>query len=72
MAMTPAERQAAVKARKEQTIDDLTSTNAALVATVAELQAKNLELVDLLRKAELAAVTAKLKIALKNNRARPS
>ena len=46
MALTNAERQAAFKARKAETLDSLAQQNAALLAEVAELRAE----VDRLRK----------------------
>lgn len=62
MAQTPAERQAAVKARKEQIISDLTATNAALVLKNADLQAEVQNLREKLHRAEVQA----LKVQLKN------
>lgn len=62
MALTPAERQALAKARKTQTIDDLTSANVILIAKNEELQREVGVLREKLHKAEISA----LKVQLKN------
>lgn len=61
MAQTPAERQAAVKARKEQILTDLSSTNATLVLKNAELQAEVQNLREKLHRAEIQALKVQLK-----------
>lgn len=68
MAMTAAERQAARRERQQQTIDDLTSSNAALVAELAKerdtSQALRAELEALkgrLQAAEMAALKAQVR-----------
>lgn len=61
MALTPAERQAAAKSRKAEIMDDLVKTNAALVASNAELQAEVAGLKEKLHRAEIQALKAKIK-----------
>lgn len=68
MALTPAERQAARRDRVQQTIDELTGSNAALVAqlkaerdTSAALRAEVEALKNRLQTAEMAALKAKVR-----------
>lgn len=68
MAMTAAERQAARRERQQQTIDELTSSNAALVAELAKerdtSQALRAELEALkgrLQAAEMASLKAQVR-----------
>lgn len=61
MAQTPAERQAAAQARKARILDDLTATNAALIAKNAELQAELASLKEKLHRSEISALKAKIK-----------
>lgn len=63
MALTNAERQAAFKEKKQNTIDELTATNAALVADNQKLQAEVKTLTEKLHKAELNALRIQLKKA---------
>jgi Arc/MetJ family transcription regulator len=72
MALTPAERQAARRDRIQQTIDDLSAANAALVAelqkerdTSAALRAEVEGLKNKLRDAEMAALKSQLREAKK-------
>jgi Arc/MetJ family transcription regulator len=78
MAMTSAERQAARRERQQQTIDDLTSSNAALVAELSKerdtsqaLRAELEALKSRLQAAELAALKAQVK-ELKKAAQKPS
>ena len=61
MALTNAERQAAFKARKSETMDALAQQNAALLAEVAELRAEVDKLREKAHRLELAALRAQLK-----------
>ena len=61
MAPTNAERQAAFKARKSETMDALAQQNAALLAEVAELRAEVDKLREKAHRLELAALRAQLK-----------
>jgi Arc/MetJ family transcription regulator len=68
MAMTAAERQAARRERQQQTIDDLTAANAALVAQLATerdtsqaLRAELEALKSRLQAAELASLRSEVK-----------
>lgn len=58
MAMTSAERQAARRERQQQTIDDLTSSNASLVAELAKERDTSQAL-----RAELEALKSRLQAA---------
>jgi hypothetical protein len=61
MALTNAERQAAYKAKKSETIDILTATNATLMADNAKLQTEVNALKEKVHKLEIAVLKAKLK-----------
>jgi septal ring factor EnvC (AmiA/AmiB activator) len=68
MALTPAERQAARRDRVQQTIDELTGSNAALVAEIAKerdtsqaLRAEVESLKNRLQAAETAALKAQVR-----------
>jgi hypothetical protein len=61
MALTNAERQAAYKAKKSETIDILTATNAALLADNAKLRDEVSKLKDEKHKLEIAVLKAKAK-----------
>lgn len=61
MAQTPAERQAARRARQQQAIDDLSAANARLVEQVAALMAENTRLKDKVHSLEIAALKAQVK-----------
>jgi regulator of replication initiation timing len=61
MALTNAERQAAFKARKAETMDALAQQNAALLTEVAELRAEVDKLREKAHRLELAALRAQLK-----------
>lgn len=61
MALTNAERQAAFKARKAETIDELTKQNAALLAEVAELRSEVDKLREKAHRLEVAALRAQIK-----------
>ena len=63
MALTNAERQAAFKARKNETMDALAQQNAALLAEVAELRAEVDALKEKAHRLEVAALKAQLKAA---------
>ena len=63
MALTSAERQAAVKARKAETLDALAQQNAALMAEVAELRAELDAMKEKAHRLEVAALKAQLKRA---------
>ena len=56
MALTNAERQAAFKARKAETLDSLAQQNAALLAEVAELRAEVDRLREKAHRLEVAAL----------------
>ena len=59
MALTNAERQAAFKARKAETIEALTQQNSALLAEVAELRAELDRMREKAHRLEVAALKAK-------------
>ena len=61
MALTNAERQAAFKARKAETIEALTQQNSALLAEVAELRAELDRMREKAHKLEVAQLKAQLK-----------
>ena len=61
MALTNAERQAAFKARKSETMDALAQQNAALLEEVAELRAEVDRLREKAHRLELAALRAQIK-----------
>ena len=61
MALTNAERQAAFKARKAETIEALTQQNSALLAEVAELRAEVDRLKEKAHRLEVAQLKAQLK-----------
>ncbi len=63
MALTSAERQAAFKARKAETLDALAQQNAALMAEVAEMRAELDAMKEKAHRLEVAALKAKLKRA---------
>ena len=63
MALTSAERQAAFKARKAETLDALAQQNAALMAEVAELRAELDAMKEKAHRLEVAALKAQLKRA---------
>lgn len=63
MALTNAERQAAFKARRAETMDALAQQNAALLAEVAELRAELDALKEKAHRLEVAALKAQLKAA---------
>lgn len=63
MALTNAERQAAFKARRAETMDALAQQNAALLAEVAELRAEMDALKEKAHRLEVAALKAQLKAA---------
>ena len=63
MALTNAERQAAFKARRAETMDALAQQNAALLAEVAELLAELDALKEKAHRLEVAALKAQLKAA---------
>ena len=63
MALTNAERQAAFKARKAETLDALAQQNAALMAEVAELRAELDAMKEKAHRLEVAALKAQLKAA---------
>lgn len=58
MALTNAERQAAYKAKKVETIDALSATNAALIAENAKLQAEVKNLTEKMHRMEINALKA--------------
>ena len=60
MALTNAERQAAFKARRAETMDALAQQNAALLAEVAELRAELDALKEKAHRLEVAALKAQL------------
>lgn len=61
MALTNAERQAAFKARRAETMDALAQQNAALLAEVAELRAEIDRLKEKAHRLELSALRAQIK-----------
>lgn len=61
MALTPAQRQANTKARKEEILENLAKTNEMLVAENQKLQAEVKTLTEKLHKAELNALKIQLK-----------
>ena len=63
MALTNAERQAAFKARRAETMDALAQQNAALLAEVAELRAELDALKEKAHRLEVAALKAQLEAA---------
>ena len=63
MALTNAERQAAFKARRAETMDALAQQNAALLAEVAELGAEVDRLREKAHRMEVAALKAQMKRA---------
>ena len=63
MALTNAERQAAFKARRAETMDALAQQNAALLAEVAELRAELNALKEKAHRMEVAALKAQIKRA---------
>ena len=63
MALTNAERQAAFKARRAETMDALAQQNATLLAEVAELRAELDALKEKAHRLEVAALKAQLKAA---------
>ena len=63
MALTNAERQAAFKARRAETMDALAQQNAALLAEVAELRAEVDRLREKAHRMEVAALKAQMKRA---------
>ena len=63
MALTSAERQAAFKARKAETMDALAQQNAALLAEVSELRAELDAMKEKAHRLEVAALKAQLKRA---------
>ena len=63
MALTNAERQAAFKARRAETMDALAQQNAALLAEVAELRAELDALKEKAHRMEVAALKAQMKRA---------
>ena len=63
MGLTNAERQAAFKARRAETMDALAQQNAALLAEVAELRAELDALKEKAHRLEVAALKAQLKAA---------
>ena len=60
MALTSAERQAAFKARKAETLDALAQQNAALLAEVAELRAEVDRLREKAHRLEVSALKAQI------------
>lgn len=63
MALTPAERQAAAKARKQELIEKLTENVEKLTENNAKLQAENRALTEKVHRLEIAALKAQLKKA---------
>ena len=61
MALTNAERQAAFKARKSETMDTLTQQNAALQVEVTELRAEVDRLREKAHRLEVATLRAQIK-----------
>ena len=61
MALTNAERQAAFKARRAETMDALAQQNAALLAEVAELRAELDALKEKAHRLEVAQLKAQIK-----------
>ena len=60
MALTSAERQAAFKARKAETLDALAQQNAALMAEVAELRAELDAMKEKAHRLEVSALKAQI------------
>ena len=58
MALTNAERQAAYKAKKGETIDQLTATNSALIAENAKLQLEVKTLTEKMHRMEINTLKA--------------
>lgn len=63
MALTPAERQANAKARKEEILENLSKTNEMLVAENQKLQQEVKNLTEKLHKSEMNALRIQLKKA---------
>lgn len=63
MALTPAERQANAKARKEEILENLSKTNEMLVAENQKLQQEVKVLTEKLHKSEMNALRIQLKKA---------
>jgi regulator of replication initiation timing len=63
MALTNAERQAAFKARKAETMDSLTQQNSALLAEVAALRIELDSMREKAHRLEVAALKAQIKRA---------
>lgn len=61
MALTPAERQANAKARKEEILENLSKTNEMLVAENQKLQQEVKVLTEKLHKSEMNALRIQLK-----------
>lgn len=61
MALTPAERQAASKERKQELIEKLTETVQKLTENVAVLQSENRALTEKIHKLEISALKAQIK-----------
>ena len=61
MALTPAQRQANAKARKEEILENLAKTNELLVSENQRLQLEVKNLTEKLHKAELNALKIQLK-----------
>ena len=61
MALTNAERQAAFKAKRAETMDALTKQNAALMGEVAELRAEVDRLKEKAHRLDLSALRAQIK-----------
>lgn len=71
MALTNAERQAAFKARKAETMDSLTQQNATLLAEVAELRAEVNKLRDKAHRLEVASLKAQISEARRSPETAP-
>jgi cell division protein FtsB len=63
MALTPAERQANAKARKEEILENLSKTNEMLVSENQKLQQEVKNLTEKLHKSEMNALRIQLKKA---------
>ena len=72
MALTNAERHAAFKARKAETLEALAQQNAALLAEVAELRAEVDRLREKAHRLEIAALKAQLTREPKEAKAAPT